>query len=82
MTILEVREEIFHSYDYATDNDFIDTVIRLYINNGEDITIWEDNTGFHFSSGDCSYIALDELLDDLCKEIEYNDYIVSNVEFE
>ena len=40
MTILEVREEIFHSYDYATDNDFIDTVIRLYINNGEDITIW------------------------------------------
>lgn len=82
MTVLEVREEIFSSYDCAMNNDFIDVGIRLYISNGDDITIWEDNTGFKFSSGACSYITLDELLDDLCGQIELNGYNVTNVEIE
>lgn len=82
MTTIEVREEIFKSYDYANENDLIDVVIRLYISNGDDITIWEENTGFKFSSGDCSYITLDELLDDLCDKIEYNGYKVTDIEIE
>lgn len=51
-------------------------------NRGEDITIWEESTGFKFSSGDCSYITLDELLDDLCEQIESNRYNVTDVEIE
>lgn len=82
MTVLEVREEIFSSHNYATNNDFIDAVIRLYISNGDDITIWEESTGFKFSSGDCAYFTLDELLDDLCDQFESNRYNVTDVEIE
>lgn len=78
----EIRELISKAFDDANENDMIDVVIRLYISNGDDITIWEDNAGFKFSSGDCSYITLDELLDDLCKEIEDYKYKVTNVEIE
>lgn len=78
----EIRELISKAFDDANENDMIDVVIRLYISNGDDITIWEDTTGFKFSSGDCSYITLDELLDDLCKEIEDYKYKVTNVEIE
>lgn len=78
----EIRELISKAFDDANENDMIDVVIRLYISNGDDITIWEDNTGFKFSSGDCSYIALDELLDDLCEKIEDHRYNVTNVEIE
>lgn len=77
----EIRELIYKAFDGANENDMIDVVIRFYISN-DDITIWEDNIGFKFSSGDCSYITLDELLDDLCKEIEDNRYNVTNVEIE
>lgn len=78
----EIRELINKAYDDANENDLIDVVIRLYISNGEDITIWEESTGFKFSCGDCSYITLEELLDDLCNKIEYNGYNVMNVEIE
>ncbi|WP_368273657.1 hypothetical protein [Enterocloster bolteae] len=82
MTTMGIREEIFNSYDYANENDLIDVVIRLYISNGEDIIIWKESTGFKFSSGDCLYITLDELLDDLCDQIESNGYNVTDVEIE
>lgn len=78
----EIRELISKAFDDANEYDMIDVVIRLYTSNGDDITIWEDNTGFKFSSGDCSYITLDELLDDLCAQIELNGYNVTNVEIE
>ena len=78
----EIRELINKAYDDANKNDLIDVVVRLYISNGEDITIWEESTGFKFSSGDCSYITLDELLDDLCDQIESNRFNVTDVEIE
>lgn len=78
----EIRELISKAFDDANEHDMIDAVIRLYISNGDDISIWEDNTGFKFSSGDCSYITLYELLDDLCGQIELNGYNVTDVEIE
>lgn len=81
-SIYEIRELINKTFDDANENNMIDVVIRLYISNGDDITIWEDNNGFEFSSGDCFYITLDELLDDLCENIVINGYNVTNVEIE
>ena len=82
MTILEVREEIFKGFDYANENNFDDPVIRLYISGDNDITIWKEDTDFLFSMGDCAYTKLDELVDDLCKEIENDGICVTNVEIE
>lgn len=82
MTILEVREEIVKGFDYANENNFVDPVIRLYISSDNDITIWEEKGYFYYSIGNCRYGKLDELMDDLCKEIEYNGFYVANVEIE
>lgn len=82
MKTIEVREEILKSWDFAVENDVQDPVIRLYISGEDDIDIWNEKGYFHFSTGSFRYGELDELLDDLCKEIDDNSYNVTNVEIE
>lgn len=82
MTALEVREEILKSYEFATKNDMSDPVIRVYILGADDIDIWKKDGYFYFSTGSWKYGKLDELLDDLCKEIEDNKYNITNIEIE
>lgn len=59
-----------------------DPVIRLYISKESVLDIWNEKGYFYFSTGNCGYGELDELLDDLCKEIENNQYNVLNIEIE
>lgn len=82
MTALQVREEILKSWDFAEKNDMQDPVIRLYISGESDLDIWNGDGYFYFSTGSWKYGKLDELLDDLCKEIDDNKYKVTNIEIE
>lgn len=82
MTALEVREEVLRAWNFAVKNDMQDPVIRLYISGESDIDVWNEDGSFYFSTGSWKYGRLDELLDDLCKEIEDNRYNVINVEIE
>lgn len=80
MTVLEVREEILKALDFAIENAMSNPVIRLYISGEDDIDIWNEKGYFYFSTGSFRYGGLNELLDDLCKEIDDNRYKVMNVE--
>lgn len=82
MTSLGIREEILKAYDFALENDMQDPVIRLYISGEDDIDIWNANGYFYFSTGSFRYGELNELLNDLCREIEDNRYNVMNIEIE
>lgn len=82
MKTIEIREEILKSWDFAVENDMQDSVIRLYISGEDDIDIWAEKGYFYFSTGSFRYGELNELLDDLCREIEDNRYNVMNVEIE
>lgn len=82
MTIKEIREEILRTWDFATENDMKAPVIRLYLLGEDDIDIWNEKGYFYFSTGSFRYGELNELLDDLCEEIEDNRYNVMNVEIE
>ena len=82
MKTIEIREEILKSWDFAVENDMQDPVIRLYISSEDDIDIWNEKGYFYFSTGNFRYGELNELLDDLCKEIDDNRYKVMNVEIE
>lgn len=82
MTAIEVKEEVLRSWDFAIENDMQDPVIRLYISGESDIDIWNKDGYFYFSTGSWKYSELDELLNDLCKEIEDNRYDVTTVEIE
>lgn len=82
MNTLDVREEILKCHDYAIENEMTNQVIRLYINGEDDIEIWEDKGYFYFSTGSFRYGKLDELIDDLCEEIEDNKYEITNIEIE
>lgn len=82
MKTIEIREEILKSWDFAIENNMSDPVIRLYISGKADIDIWNEKGYFYFSTGNWRYGELDELLDDLCKEIENNQYNILNIEIE
>lgn len=59
-----------------------DPVVRLYISGEDDIDIWNEKGYFYFSTCSFRYGELNELVDDLCKEIEGNKYNVTNIEIE
>ena len=82
MSILDIREEILRCHHYAIENEMDNPVIRLYINGEDDIEIWEQKRYFYFSTGSFKYGKLDELLDDLCEEIEENKYEITSIEIE
>lgn len=82
MTTMEVREEILKTWNFSIDNGMKDPIIRLYISGEDDIDIWTEKGYFYFSTGSFRYGELNELLDDLCREIEDNRYNVMNVEIE
>ncbi|ENZ28683.1 hypothetical protein [Enterocloster clostridioformis] len=82
MTTMKVREEILKAWNFTIDNEMPDSVIRLYISGEDDIDIWNEKGYFYFSTGSFRYRGLNELLDDLCKEIDDNRYKVMNVEIE
>lgn len=80
MNILDIREEILKCHNYAVENQMINPVIRLYINDKDDIEIWEEERYFYFSTGSFRYGRLNELLDDLCEEIENNKCEITSIE--
>lgn len=80
--ITKVREEILKAYDFSVENNMSDSIIRLYILGEDDIDIWKEKGFFYYSIGFCKYGELEGLLDDLCKDIESNNYVVTNVEIE
>ncbi|WP_320973255.1 hypothetical protein [Enterocloster bolteae] len=82
MTIMEVREEIWKAWNFTIDNDMQAPVIRLYISGEDDIDIWNEKGYFYFSTGNFRYGELNELLNDLCREIEDNRYNVMSIEIE
>lgn len=83
MTTMKVREEILKAWNFTIDNEMPDPVIRLYISGeDDDIDIWNEKGYFYFSTGSFRYGELNELLDDLCREIDDNRYKVMNVEIE
>lgn len=82
MGTLEIREEILKCHDYAMENELIDPVISLYIKGEDNIEIWEEKGYFYFSTGSFRYGRLDELLDDLCEEIDNNRYEITNINIE
>lgn len=82
MSVSEIREEIMKSWSFAIKNDMQDPVIRLYISKEDDICIWNEKGYFHFSTGSWKYDKLDDLLDELCKEIVCTKKNVLNIEIE
>ena len=60
----------------------LDPIIKLYISGEDDIDIWSEEGYFYFSTGSFRYGELNELLNDLCREIEANGYNVMNIEIE
>ena len=82
MKTLEIREEILKCYDYVIENEMTNPVIRLYIDGEDDVEIWEEKGYFYFSTGSFRYGRFEELLDDLCEEIEDNRNEITNIEIE
>lgn len=82
MTTIEVREEIWKVWNFTIDNNMQDPVIKLYISGEDDIDIWNEKGHFYFSTGSFRYGELNELLNDLCREIEDNRYNVMSIEIE
>ena len=82
MSILEIKETILNCYEFAVEKEMTDPVIRLYITGEDDIDIWNEKDYFYFSTRSFRYGSIEELLDDLCEEVEENGYAVTNIEIE